>query len=75
MPGTPQGGIKARDRNRERHGDDFYQKLGHLGGSTPTKAPKGFAANPALASEAGRKGGTISRRRKAVLLKSEQETE
>jgi len=62
MAGTREGGLKARETTRKRHGADFYARIGAKGGSTPTIEPKGFAADPELAREAGRKGGTISRR-------------
>ena len=67
MPGTKAGGLKAASTNRERHGADFYRSIGSRGGSTPTTKPKGFAANPLIAREAGRRGGTISRRVKKVV--------
>lgn len=62
MGGTRAGGIKARETNYKEHGRDFYRHIGYLGGTTPTDKPKGFAANPALARAAGRKGGKISSR-------------
>lgn len=62
MSGTLAGGRKARDTNYKLHGKDFYKRIGSIGGQAPTTKPKGFAANPALAREAGRKGGKISRR-------------
>lgn len=55
MVGTKAGGFKARDTNYERHGQDFYKVQGAKGGKACVK--KGFGANPALASLAGRKGG------------------
>lgn len=65
MAGTVKGGKKAAQTNRARHGSDFYANIGRKGGSV--KGTKGgFAANPKLAQEAGRKGGLVSRRRKAV---------
>lgn len=64
MPGTKAGGIKAAKTNRERHGEDFYKRIGAVGGSQPTSTPKGFAASRERASAAGRKGGKISRRGK-----------
>lgn len=63
MSGTIQGGIKARDTNIERHGPDFYKKIGTKGGSVSTPTG-GFAADRKRASEAGRKGGLKSRRGK-----------
>lgn len=40
---------------RLTHGDDYYKKIGKLGGSAKVK--KGFGKNPQLASIAGKKGG------------------
>ncbi len=64
MPGTIDGGRKAAQKNKQRHGADFYARIGALGGSKGRTG--GFAANRELAREAGRKGGLISRRRKAT---------
>lgn len=62
MAGTAEGGIKASIVNKEKYGADFYRNIGAKGGSA--QVPKGFASNRKLASEAGRRGGTISRRKK-----------
>ena len=62
MPGTAFGGLKAAKTNKERHGDDFYKKIGSKGGRAPSTKPRGFAAHPELARLAGAKGGRISRR-------------
>lgn len=62
MSGTKDGGIKARDKNYEKYGTDFYINAGRIGGSA--KVPKGFAINRELAAEAGRRGGLKSRRTK-----------
>jgi general stress protein YciG len=64
MPGTKAGGQKAAATNRARHGNDFYARIGAVGGTKGTTG--GFAANRELAREAGRKGGMISRRRKSA---------
>lgn len=64
MVGTKAGGIKARKTNLEKHGKDFYQRIGKMGGKI-CGIPKGFSLNHELAVEAGRKGGTISRRGKS----------
>lgn len=61
MPGTKEGGLKARDRNLARD-PEFYKRIGRLGGKAPNKTPKGFAANRELASSAGKIGGAISKR-------------
>lgn len=62
MSGTRKGGIKAAEKNKKRHGADFYKKIGSKGG-LKTGVKKGFAANPELARKAGQKGGKISRRK------------
>lgn len=61
MGGTVRGGLKARDANL-RNDPDFYRRIGQKGGLSPKTKPSGFAANRELARQAGRKGGTISRR-------------
>lgn len=62
MAGTKAGGAKAAQTNKERYGEDFYKTIGTTGGKNGTTG--GFYANRALAREAGRKGGRISRRTK-----------
>lgn len=65
MSGTKAGGLKAVATNKAKYGEDFYKRAGAKGGKAPTDKPKGFACNHERAVEAGRKGGTISRRGKA----------
>lgn len=60
MAGTKAGARKARQKIEERYGADFYSRIGKVGGKA--QVPKGFAMNPELASEAGKRGGTVSRR-------------
>ena len=72
MPGTRTGGIKAAKTNKTRYGKDHYVKLGATGGRKSRGG--GFAANPELAREAGRKGGAISRRGKAKESSAMQAT-
>lgn len=69
MAGTKAGGRATAQTNKEKYGDDFYKRIGSLGGkkSNPDK-PKGFAANRELAREAGRKGGLISRKQKKDVV-------
>lgn len=62
MPGTRQGGEKAAQTNKNRYGKEFYVRIGALGGKISRGG--GFAANPELAREAGRKGGLKSRKTK-----------
>lgn len=60
MAGTVEGALKAAATNMERHGDDFYRRIGQKGGTISRGG--GFASSHELAVRAGRKGGTISRR-------------
>ena len=60
MSGTKIGGSKAAITNKQKHGDDFYARIGRKGGKKGHTG--GFAANPELAREAGAKGGSISKR-------------
>ena len=63
MAGTTEGGIKAAATVKAKFGTEFYSRIGRLGGKNGHTG--GFAANPELAREAGRKGGRISKRGKA----------
>lgn len=60
MVGTKAGGQKAKKTTIERHGKDFYKRIGTVGGRNGHTG--GFASNRALARVAGAKGGRISRR-------------
>lgn len=61
MAGTVLGGKKAAKTNMKKD-PDFYKRIGAMGGKKGKTG--GFYANRELAREAGRKGGTISRRGK-----------
>lgn len=63
MAGTQRGGRKAAATNKQRYGANFYETIGALGGRKSRGG--GFAKNPNLAREAGRRGGMASRRRKS----------
>lgn len=65
MAGTVQGGKRAAQTNAERYGKDFYKKIGAKGGQKSRGG--GFAANPELAREAGRKGGRNKGKKYAAL--------
>lgn len=66
MAGTTTGGQKAAETNKAKYGSDFYSKIGAKGGKVGTTG--GFYYSMVnglnLHVEAGRKGGTISRRKK-----------
>lgn len=59
MAGTKAGAIKAAQTNK-RNNPNFYAEIGAIGGRKT--GMKGFALNRELASIAGKKGGTISRK-------------
>ena len=60
MAGTRAGGLKAAATNKARYGSDYFARIGKIGGENGHTG--GFAANKALASIAGAKGGAISSR-------------
>lgn len=68
MAGTVLGGKRAAETNKLKYGEDFYPRIGVIGGSR--KVPKGFALDRELASRAGAIGGRKSRRGKAKLKES-----
>jgi general stress protein YciG len=63
MAGTRAGGAKAAQTNKLKYGEDFYSNIGKIGGTMSNTG--GFYNNKELAREAGKKGGKISKRRKA----------
>ncbi|HSE29922.1 MAG TPA: hypothetical protein VLA77_05040 [Candidatus Saccharimonadales bacterium] len=73
MAGTKAGGQRAAATNKQRHGKDFYARIGANGGKKGHTG--GFYANRELARAAGRKGGLISRRSKSATptVKSDYE--
>ena len=62
MPGNRIGGQAARDTILKKN-PNFYREIGQKGGLRKVK--KGFATNLELASAAGKRGGSISRREKS----------
>jgi uncharacterized protein len=64
MAGTKQGGKLAAQTNKELYGEDFYKMIGSKGGKNGHTG--GFYANRVLASQAGAKGGRVSRRGKTL---------
>lgn len=64
MAGTKAGGRAAADKNKQIYGEDFYSKIGSIGGKRGRTG--GFYANRELARKAGAKGGSISRRTKVL---------
>ena len=64
MSGTIEGGRKAAATNKKEHGEDFYKRIGQIGGRNGHTG--GFAADPERARRAGAKGGRKSRRGPSV---------
>lgn len=73
MAGNKTGGTKAATTNMQRHGKDFYKRIGAIGGTKSGKG--GFASNKVgadgltgreRAKLVGAAGGAKSRRGKAV---------
>jgi hypothetical protein len=71
MPGTTAGGAKCAKTNKEKYGEDYYKRIGQLGGRQGRTG--GFASGKIgedgltgkqRAVKAGAKGGSISRRNK-----------
>lgn len=65
MAGTIEGGKATAETNKRKYGEDYYKKIGAMGGKK--LVPKGFATmDKAKLAEIGRKGGLISRRGKSL---------
>lgn len=60
MSGTSTGSIKAVKTIKKLYGKAYFERIGAIGGLR--KVPKGFALS-GKASEAGKLGGQISKRR------------
>ena len=68
MSGTLSGGKKAAATNKSRYGQDWYSKIGAIGGKA--QVSKGFGCMTyEKRAEACRKGGTISKRGKILNRK------
>lgn len=62
MSGTLAGGRKAAKTNKTKYGDNFYARIGQIGGQNGTTG--GFASSTELARRAGAIGGARSKRGK-----------
>ena len=65
MAGTLDGGKAAAKTNKKKYGDDYYAKIGAMGGKLGKTG--GFYANRELARIAGAKGGRKSKRKPNVV--------
>lgn len=73
MAGTVEGGRKAAATVKEKHGDDFFARIGKMGGQNGHTG--GFYANRELAREAGAKGGKLGKRGPAKYAEDKDKTE
>lgn len=77
MSGSIEGGKAAAKTNKERHGADFYKKIGAKGGAKGGTGgfyyAKHVTGDEVFIRESGSKGGKISRRGKAPLKPVEEE--
>ena len=64
MAQTAEGAIKTRETLKRLYGNDYFQKIGQLGGRNGTGHT--FAHGKVDPHEAGRVGGKISKRPKKV---------
>lgn len=78
MSGTVAGGLKTKKTILERHGSDWYKKIGkiggrngHSGGFASTVVGKDGLTGQERASRAGRIGGLKSKRGPAKKKKEE----
>lgn len=62
MSDTSEGSKKTAATLKERYGEDYYSRIGKVGGQKGRTG--GFYNNKALARTAGAKGGKISKRKK-----------
>lgn len=65
MSGTKTGGAKAAQTNLEKYGEDFYAKIGAIGGRKGTTG--GVYNNPEKARRIGSLGGQKSKRGHKLL--------
>lgn len=72
MAGTSQGGLKAKKTNYQKHGSDFYRRIGamggrngHTGGFASDKVGKDGLTGRQRASLVGKDGGHKGKRGRA----------
>lgn len=73
MAGTVKGGAKAAATNKAKYGEDFYQRMGRIGGKKAAPESRWWYRHPELAKKYGAIGGSISKRGKAKSSKKERE--
>lgn len=61
MAGTQEGAVKASTIIKRKHGEDFYKRIGSMGGKLG--GGKGGFNDRALASRAGKIGGKMGGKR------------
>lgn len=58
------GGLKAAETAKKLYGEDYYSRIGKIGGAKQRPETRTFVTNPELARRAGKLGGLKSRRGK-----------
>lgn len=63
MAGNKDGAKRAVETNKQKYGKDYYSKIGSRSWSNPDRSREtGFALNRDLAREAGKKGGSKTKK-------------
>ena len=70
MAGNKIGGQKATATIKKKYGDDYYVRIGEIGGKAGNTG--GFYRNSELARIVGKKGGLTPKRSKAKELEAIQ---
>lgn len=70
MSGTKSGGQKAAETNKRIHGEDFYARIGRMGGKAGHTG--GFASDLSRARSAGAMGGRVGMRGYKLLYKNKK---
>jgi len=68
MSGTHSGAVKSTEKIKRVHGEDFFKRIGAIGGRNGNTG--GFASDPALARKVGATGGQRSKRGHKYLYTS-----
>lgn len=71
MSGTKSGGLKCAATNKQIHGEDFYKRIGSMGGKV-RNPKKGFGSSHDIAVSAGHKGRTqrdLNNERRRLIIK------
>lgn len=71
MAGNKAGGKKTLETIIKHHGEDYYRKIGAMGGKVSHRETRPFYVDREHARRVGSIGGRVSKRGKADVVKSE----